>query len=114
MIARIWHGMTKASDAERYTEFLNQRAVPDYAGVKGNKGVHILRQIDGERAHFLTLTFWASREAIRAFAGADIAKAKYYPEDKDFLLGFEPTVTHYEVVTAKPKTKRAKAKAKHA
>ena len=24
--------------------------------------------------------------------------AKYYPEDKEFLLEFEPTVVHYEVV----------------
>ncbi len=24
-------------------------------------------------------------------------KAKYYPEDKDFLLKFEENVTHYEV-----------------
>jgi heme-degrading monooxygenase HmoA len=101
MIARIWHGMTKATDAERYTKFLKERAVPDYAGVKGNKGVHILRRIDGDAAHFLTLTYWESRDAIRAFAGDDIAKAKYYPEDKDFLLEFEPTVAHYKVVGAK-------------
>jgi hypothetical protein len=27
-----------------------------------------------------------------------VETAKYYPEDKDFLLEFEPTVVHYEVV----------------
>lgn len=26
------------------------------------------------------------------------SKAKYYPEDKDYLLEFEPKVVHYEVV----------------
>jgi hypothetical protein len=26
-----------------------------------------------------------------------VDKAFYYPEDKDFLLEFEPTVSHYEV-----------------
>ncbi|KAF1715644.1 antibiotic biosynthesis monooxygenase, partial [Pseudoxanthomonas yeongjuensis] len=36
-------------------------------------------------------------EAIAAFAGNDIAQAKYYREDVDFLLEFEPTVEHYEV-----------------
>jgi len=29
-----------------------------------------------------------------------VLKAKYYPEDQDFLLEFEPLVQHY-IVTAK-------------
>jgi heme-degrading monooxygenase HmoA len=99
MIARIWHGRTRAADAGRYLEFLKQRAIPDYKSVPGNQGVYLLRRVEGEQAHFLTLTFWESRQAIEGFAGAEIERAKYYPEDKDFLLEFEPTVSHYEVVT---------------
>ena len=97
MIARIWHGMTTATKADEYLEFLKERAIPDYKSVEGNKGVHILRRVEGETAHFLTLTFWESALAIEKFAGPEIEKAKYYPEDKEFLLEFEPTVTHYEV-----------------
>lgn len=41
--------------------------------------------------------FWESREAIVAFAGADIETAKYYPEDEKYLLEFELKVTHYEL-----------------
>ena len=37
-------------------------------------------------------------EAIKAFAGDDPEIAKYYEEDEDFLLEFERTVVHYEVV----------------
>ena len=47
--------------------------------------------------HFVTLTLWQNREAIRGFAGEELERAKYNPEDKDFLLEFEPTVLHYEV-----------------
>jgi len=97
MIARIWHGKTKASDADRYLDFLIGRAIPDYKSIEGNQGVHVLRRVQGDEAHFLTLTFWESAEAIKRFAGEDIEKAKYYPEDKNFLLEFEPTVAHYEV-----------------
>ena len=43
------------------------------------------------------LTFWESEEAIRAFAGNDITKAKYYDFDKDFLLELEPSSSHYEM-----------------
>ena len=97
MIARTWHGVTAATQAEAYLDFLIRRAIPDYQSIAGNCGVTILRRIQDAKAHFLILTLWESRTAIEAFAGADIEKAKYYSEDKEFLLQFEPTVTHYEV-----------------
>lgn len=96
MIVRIWHGMTTASDAPEYLRFLERRATPDYRSVRGNLGVQILHRVDGERAHFLTVTWWESREDIAAFAGKDIEVAKYYPEDRRFLLEVERTVTHWE------------------
>jgi len=99
MIARIWHGITPAAKADAYLEFLQRSGVPDYEATPGNQGVYILRRLDGEQAHFLTLTFWDSLQAIQAFAGEDVEKAKYYPEDRDFLLEFEPTVAHYEVLS---------------
>jgi heme-degrading monooxygenase HmoA len=100
MIARLWHGVTPATMADAYLAFLRQRALPDYRSVPGNQAAYVLRRTEGEQAHFVTLTFWASAEAIRAFAGSDIDRAKYYPEDRDFLLEFEPTVQHYEVYAA--------------
>jgi hypothetical protein len=44
----------------------------------------------------MTFTLWESYDAIAKFAGDNLATAKYYPEDKNFLLEFEPTVVHYE------------------
>ena|SRR5271167_2869460 len=64
---------------------------------EGNKGAWVLRRMESDVAHFITLSFWESREAIAAFAGADIEVAKYYPEDEKYLLEFEQTVTHYEL-----------------
>jgi heme-degrading monooxygenase HmoA len=87
-----------ASKAKAYREFLNARAIPDYQSVDGNISVHILERAEGEVTHFITLTFWKDMQSIKAFAGEDAETAKYYPEDKDFLLEFEPKVVHYEVV----------------
>jgi hypothetical protein len=56
-----------------------------------------MRRIEGDVAHFLFITHWESFEAIRGFAGDDLARAKYYPEDREYLLEFEPTVQHYEL-----------------
>lgn len=98
MIARIWHGVTPANRADDYVRYLNRTGVPEYRATEGNRGVYVLRRVEGDRAHFLTLSLWESIEAIQGFAGDDAARARYYPEDADFLLEFEPTVTHYEVV----------------
>ena len=97
MIARIWHGKTKASDAAAYLEYIFKSGIPAYRATSGNKGAWVLRRIDNDVAHFITLSYWESRDAITAFAGADIEIAKYYPEDKKYLLEFEPTVAHYEL-----------------
>jgi heme-degrading monooxygenase HmoA len=98
MIVRLWHGRVPAEKADAYRAFLNGRAIPDYRSVPGNISVHILERRDGEVAHFVTMTFWDSMDAIRGFAGADVNVAKYYPEDADFLLEYEPHVVHYTVV----------------
>jgi hypothetical protein len=49
-------------------------------------------------AHFLLISLWESWNAIRSFAGEDIERARYYPQDAEYLLELEPKVTHYEVV----------------
>lgn len=97
MIARMWHGRVPASKAAAYREFVNARAIPDYQSVEGNISVHVLERTEGGITHFITLTFWKDLESIKAFAGEDVEAAKYYPEDTEFLLEFEPKVVHYEV-----------------
>ena len=98
MIARMWHGVTPAAKADEYVEYLNKTGMPGYRATEGNRGAYLLRRIEGDEAHFITLTFWDSYEDIKKFAGEDVEKARYYPEDKEFLLEFEPTVKHYEIV----------------
>jgi heme-degrading monooxygenase HmoA len=98
VIARIWHGVTAAAKSDEYLDYLNETGVPDYRATEGNRGVYVLRRVEDDRAHFLTVSFWESMEKIKWFAGSDPEKARYYPEDENFLLDFEPGVEHYEVV----------------
>ncbi len=97
MIARIWHGRTRPEDYETYTKFMKDRAIPDYQNTKGFVKLIFLRNMAEDAGHFTLITFWENLEVIRNFAGEDLEKAKYYPEDKKFLLEFEDKVTHYEV-----------------
>ena len=102
MIARIWHGKTDKASYEAYSEFLKQVAIPDYRKTPGFEGLTFLRRRIGKEAHFKLITYWTNLEMIKNFAGNDIEKAKYYPEDEDFLLEYEEKVEHYEVFEMMP------------
>jgi heme-degrading monooxygenase HmoA len=97
MIARIWHGKTSITDYERYTDFMRSVAIPDYKRTKGFVKLTFLRNIEGNEGHFTLITFWESFDVIKNFAGEDLENAKYYPEDKKYLLEFEKKVKHHEV-----------------
>ncbi|WP_324276862.1 hypothetical protein [Blastococcus brunescens] len=57
----------------------------------------LTRDLDDGRTEILTLSFWKSREVIAGFAGDDISRAVFYPEDDRYLVDREATVTHFEV-----------------
>lgn len=95
-ITRMWHGKTKTEHADEYLKYVEKTGVSDYKKTKGNLSVKILRRIDGDICHFLTVTEWDSYDSIRKFAGEEYCKAKYYEEDQKYLLEFEENVIHYE------------------
>ncbi len=98
MIARTWRGWTAREDAERYLVYLRETGLSAYGATPGNRGVFALRRIVGERAEFLLLSLWDAVEAIAAFAGEDIGRAVFYPEDDRFLVDRDTHVDHFEVV----------------
>ena len=106
MIVRIWHGRVRTENADRSRAVLNARAIQDYGSILGNEAVDILERTVDEETHFVTMTFWRNELAIRQFAGDKITQAKYYSEDKDFLLEFAPAVLHYELLgsSTRPRT----------
>ena len=97
MIAIIWIGQTKIEHIDEYTEFMKVRAIPDYKKTEGFVKLTFLKRTENEFAYFNLITFWKNLEVIKNFAGTDFEKAKYYPEDKKYLIDFPEKVTHYEV-----------------
>ena len=100
-ITRLWHGITKAEHAEFYLKYIEETGLKDYRKVKGNLSAKVLRRIEGNVCHFLTITEWDSIVSIKNFAGDEIEKANYYDEDKNYLLEFEERVQHYEQAETK-------------
>lgn len=54
----------------------------------------------GDLAEFLTLSLWDSLDAVRAFAGEDVERAVFYPEDDHWLIERDPLARHYLVAAA--------------
>lgn len=97
MIARTWHGAVPAAKAAPYHRYLLRTGLADYRATPGNRGVLALRHTGDGLAHFLLATLWEGIDAVRAFSGDDVLRARYYPEDDDYLVEREPYVTHYDV-----------------
>ena len=97
MILREWRGRVPREKTAAYLEFLRTRAMPDYAATPGHRSTWILVDEGPEVSEFVLLTLWESRETIRAFAGNDISRARYYPEDPGFLLEMPERLRHYAV-----------------
>ena len=98
MIARTWRGWTAREDADAYVAYLLRTGIPEYRATPGNRGAFILRREDGDRTEFVTLSYWDSLDAVRGFAGDDVERAVFYPEDDRFLVARETWVTHFEVI----------------
>ena len=96
MIARIWRGAVRAEDADAYAAYVQRTGIEGYQRTPGNRGAWLLRRVEAERAEIVTLSFWESRAAIEGFAGSDIDRAVFYPDDDQFLIERDLTVRHYE------------------
>ena len=66
-VARVWEGRTPESLAEEYAAYLQD--------------VQVFRRTREGIAEFMTISYWSSREEIRAYAGNDIEKTHHLPKD---------------------------------
>lgn len=98
MVARTWRGWIEADAVDRYVAYLNETGVPGLSGTDGNRGVYVYTRPDGGRAEVVVVSLWDSRRSIEAFAGEDIERAVFYPEDDEFLVERELTVNHWELL----------------
>ena len=100
MIVRIWRGLVPTDKIAAYAEIVERTGMSGYRETAGNVRAELVtRDLGDGRSEILTLSWWRDLADIRAFAGDDIAVAKYYPEDDGYLLERDEHVSHYEVYT---------------
>ena len=99
MISRIWHGWTTPAHAGAYESLLKSEI---FVGIQdrkiaGYRGIHLFRRDVGDEVEFITIMWFDSIDAVRAFAGEDYEKAVVLPEDRLLLSRFDERSQHYEV-----------------
>ncbi len=100
MIGRIWHGWTKAENADTYERLLKEEIFPGIAakGVPGYKGIQLFRRpIEGDEVEFVTIMWFDSWDAVKQFAGDDYERAYVPPKAREVLARFDDRSRHYEV-----------------
>jgi antibiotic biosynthesis monooxygenase (ABM) superfamily enzyme len=100
MIGRVWHGWTSAENADAYEALLKSEVFPEILAKKvpGLERIELFRSDLGDEVEFMTITWFASWEAVKAFAGEE--GRAYVPESARALLArFDEFSQHYEVRT---------------
>jgi heme-degrading monooxygenase HmoA len=100
MIARTWRGTVAAGNGTGYVGVVGRTGLPDSRATPGNLGFYVMQRPAGDHDEILTISFWESRDAVRAFAGDDIAAAVFYPEDDAWLTSRDLHADHWEVIGA--------------
>jgi hypothetical protein len=98
MILRRWTGRIRTADEADYRTYIADTGGSDYLSTPGNLGWQMLfRDLGDGTSEVTTLSWWTDLTVIRAFAGEDYERARYYPEDDRFLLDRPPGVDHFRV-----------------
>jgi heme-degrading monooxygenase HmoA len=99
MISRVWHGWTTPTNADNYEALLKNEI---FTGIKnrqiaGYRGIHLFRRNLSKETEFVTVMWFDSIEAVRAFAGDDYEVAVVPPKARALLSRFDARSQHYEV-----------------
>lgn len=98
MILRRWTGRIRTADEAEYRSYIVDTGGRDYRSTPGNLGWQMLfRDLGDGSSEVVTLSWWTDLAAIKAFAGEDYERARYYPEDDRFLMDRPPGVDHFRV-----------------
>ena len=99
MISRVWHGWTTPGNADAYESLLKDEIFLGIQNRKiaGYRGIHLFRRPLGNEVEFVTVMWFDSIEAVRAFAGEDYEVAVVPPKARVLLSRFDERSQHYEV-----------------
>jgi hypothetical protein len=99
MISRVWHGWTTPRNAEAYESLLRTQVFPGIVSrrIKGFQRIELFRRAAGREVEFVTVMWFESLEAVKAFAGDSWEEGVVPPTARSLLTRFDPLSQHYDV-----------------
>ena len=99
MISRVWHGWTTPSNADAYEALLKKEIFRgiERRRISGYRGIHLFRRDVDTEVEFVTIMWFSSLDAVKAFAGADYESAVVPPKARAVLKRFDARSRHFEV-----------------
>ena len=103
MIARTWYGWTTPENGDAYEALLKGEIFPGIVGRKiaGFRRSELFRAPVGDEIEFVTVMWFDSLDAVKAFAGTDHETAVVPPKARAVLKRFDARSRHYEVREAR-------------
>jgi antibiotic biosynthesis monooxygenase (ABM) superfamily enzyme len=99
MISRIWHGWTTPTNADTYEALLKSEIFPSIQSrqIPGYRGIQLFRRDLANEVEFVTIMWFDSLAAVRAFAGEEYEVAVVPPQARAVLARCDPRSQHYDV-----------------
>jgi len=99
MISRVWHGWTTPRNADGYETLLKTQIFPGIVArkIKGFRRIELLRRAAGREVEFVTVMWFESLEAVKAFAGDAWEEAVVPPAARTLLARFDVRAQHYDI-----------------
>ena len=99
MIARLWHGWTEPAKADAYEALLKSEIFPGILAkhVQGFRRIELYRRPAEGEVEFVTVMWFDSLEAVKAFAGEDHETAYVPAKARAILKRFDQRSRHYDI-----------------
>jgi heme-degrading monooxygenase HmoA len=100
MICRLWRGWTTKENAEAYERIVRGQVIPGIEArqIPGFRSIDLVRRERDRDVEFMTLMWFDSLEAVRAFMGDDYEVAHVPAEAQAVLADFDRRSAHYQVL----------------
>jgi hypothetical protein len=95
-VARIWRGRVPRARADEYARYSLRAGIEPLADKA--LGVHMLREDSATETEFMTISWWASVEAMTSFAGDDPRRIHHLARDPEFLIEMPDRVQILDIV----------------
>jgi heme-degrading monooxygenase HmoA len=100
MICRLWRGWATSQNADAYERIVREQVIPGIEArrIPGFRAIELVRRERARDVEFMTLMWFDSLDAVKAFMRDDYEVAHVPAEAQAVLVDFDKRSAHYQVL----------------